>query len=455
MKFCTPLVVAILSAGANAQVENPCTICPDGASLGDKTTCNDLIESVKVYEAGSADCDLFQGSEGYESICCPTPAENPCTLCPDGATAGEDYAPFGGAEDTTTCKEMIDSVKVYETGSEYCEAYQGYESFCCPTPLENSCTICPDGATAGEDYAPGADSEDPTTCKEIIESVKAFETGTEFCELSEGYESICCPTPAENPCTICPNGATAGDDYAPFADEEDPMTITCKDLIDLTKTFEADSDYCKEYKILEVYCCPTLAENPCICPDGVTAGDDVIIPDSDNTTCKDIMDLVKFVDAESDLCDDTMKEGGMVCCPPITTEESTSTVAATTAALKESTSTVVASTAAPESSDAATTVVPEITVAANTVTPVEPEEVLSTVSIDESTSTTTASTASASTAQSAPTTQSTSTSGSATPTAPAPDDVTEYDSGVSIFGSGFSGFAFVSIVSALYAIVSM
>ncbi|KAL3801731.1 hypothetical protein ACHAW5_005831 [Stephanodiscus triporus] len=38
---------------------------------------------------------------------------------------------------------------------------------------DNSCTICPNGATAGDEYAPFAATGDPTTCAELIDAAKS------------------------------------------------------------------------------------------------------------------------------------------------------------------------------------------------------------------------------------------------------------------------------------------
>jgi len=71
---------------------------------------------------------------------------------------------------------------------------------------DNTCIICPNGATAGDDLAQYSDFGDPTTCAEIIDSAKLFENGPKDCGWAEMYKLDCCPTEPENPCIICPNG---------------------------------------------------------------------------------------------------------------------------------------------------------------------------------------------------------------------------------------------------------
>jgi hypothetical protein len=45
---------------------------------------------------------------------------------------------------------------------------------------------------------------------------------------------------ANNPCTICPDGITAGEDILPYTYD----WRTCKDIINATLTFDADSEMC-------------------------------------------------------------------------------------------------------------------------------------------------------------------------------------------------------------------
>ena len=136
---------------------------------------------------------------------------NPCIICPNGVTAGyDDAAPYATFGNNMTCAQAIDAAKLYETGSRDCASSEAYEIACCFTvpenPAMNPCIICPDGITEGYDaYAPWAVIGDPTTCAELIDAAKLHE--------AEGDESSCCLTEIENPCIICPNGATVGDDY--------------------------------------------------------------------------------------------------------------------------------------------------------------------------------------------------------------------------------------------------
>lgn len=92
------------------------------------------------------------------------------------------------------------------------------KSECCPTAPENPCNICPDGAFAGESLVPYVEDDDSRTCKDRIELAASFEAGSELCSLADIDAAYCCPTAnaPKNPCSICPDGATACDEFVPF-----------------------------------------------------------------------------------------------------------------------------------------------------------------------------------------------------------------------------------------------
>ena len=128
-----------------------------------------------------------------ESTSLAPEVENPCTICPNGPDDGyDDIRPY--TDDNRTCKELIDDAKLYETGSDDCGLFEFDELQCCYTPPKNPCIICPDGATAGDDFVPeyAANSEIRGTCKELIEAAKQFESGSDACGLYEIDEAFCC-----------------------------------------------------------------------------------------------------------------------------------------------------------------------------------------------------------------------------------------------------------------------
>jgi hypothetical protein len=127
------------------------------------------------------------------------------------------------------------------------------------TEIENQCVICPNGPSTGfDDYAPYADDEYDRTCAQLIQNALTVESGTADCGWYEFGELECCETQHENPCVICPDGATAGDDYVP---PYDGNFATCGDLIEGATQLRSESDACSLYDIDVSYCCPPLMTN--------------------------------------------------------------------------------------------------------------------------------------------------------------------------------------------------
>ena len=111
-------------------------------------------------------------------------------------------------------------------------AYSGYAAeagFDCP----------PTGQGAADPPAdpPVADAADPPTDPPISAPTEELTTG-------------------DDPCTVCPNGATDSA-YVPFADEAGNV-LTCGDIIVAATAFETGSNDCAYVESLELeqYCCP-------------------------------------------------------------------------------------------------------------------------------------------------------------------------------------------------------
>jgi hypothetical protein len=101
MKLSILALVSILASGVNAQVANPCLVCQHGATAsddfaplaeynGDPATWKSLIDLYNLIEKESGQCEWGQFIAG---LCCSTTCENPCIMCADGATAGNEFAP--------------------------------------------------------------------------------------------------------------------------------------------------------------------------------------------------------------------------------------------------------------------------------------------------------------------------------------------------------------------------
>jgi hypothetical protein len=136
-------------------------------------------------------------------------AEVPCLICPNGAR--DDYAPYT-SKDPITCKgkEIIDNAKLFETGSLWCSRYEVQAMpECCPTPPTTStCNLCPN-ITVSDNYEPYNNGD---TCLVLLDYYARSGFHAKYASCTVGWgahiESHCCPTEANNPCIICPDGAT-------------------------------------------------------------------------------------------------------------------------------------------------------------------------------------------------------------------------------------------------------
>jgi hypothetical protein len=118
-------------------------------------------------------------------------ANNPCILCPDGATAVKDIVPY--SNDNRTCEDIINATLTFDAESEMCLVNaKEDEYYCCPstTTFDDYCNICPDGITAGNNFVhPWSGGE---TCKDLVEEAKLYENGSVGCNYYKGYELRCC-----------------------------------------------------------------------------------------------------------------------------------------------------------------------------------------------------------------------------------------------------------------------
>jgi hypothetical protein len=332
----TTVAITTTTSSSAPETDDPCIICPNGATAGgdfapyaddgDLRTCSDLIDEAKLYETGSDDCGLI---EFHELLCCLSIPENPCNICPDGATAGDDYVPeFEG--NTSPCSDLLWFSNQFESGSDACRLSALIVSYCCTSmpvddTTDDTCIICPNG-TDIDDFAPYVDDGDSRTCADLIDEAKLYETGSDDCGWFEFKELSCCYTIPDNPCNICPEGATAGDDYVPEYAGNSVNRASCKEIIELAKRFKSGSDACGLYDTDVAYCCPSPApvdyfllaqtttpsdlgtdtgvNNPCIiCPNGTDIDNFApYVDDGDSRTCADLIDEAKLYGTGSDEC---------------------------------------------------------------------------------------------------------------------------------------------------------
>lgn len=148
----------------------------------------------------------------------------------DGVTFHGEFEDDEGV--TGTCPSAISrATTAFELGSEKCSiALNKLEHLCCPTPHENPCNLCPDGITndgnfrGGDGYYSSSSSSNTIskafrryTCFDVDSVVKQFESGSETCTSYVDEFDICCgitsPTPAENPTS----GGVAFSGFGAFA----------------------------------------------------------------------------------------------------------------------------------------------------------------------------------------------------------------------------------------------
>jgi len=173
-----------------------------------------------------------------------TEVDNPCIICPDGATAGDDYIPeYEG--NTATCSELIEGAKQFESGSDACGLYDIDVTNCCAPEMTSVCSFCPGGLSNPDLILP---TDDGVTCDMTLTYASSIAETDPDCTTLILAEVLCCapvPTVVDNTCVVCPGGATAGDDYAPYADADGEFMVgdpsTCAELIDAAKQYETGS----------------------------------------------------------------------------------------------------------------------------------------------------------------------------------------------------------------------
>jgi hypothetical protein len=85
MKTCILALVSALAGGVYAQLNDPCILCPDGATVDDDyvpyflaglyTTCGEYVWAASLVPTGSEDCSWY--IESIMADCCFTAPENP------------------------------------------------------------------------------------------------------------------------------------------------------------------------------------------------------------------------------------------------------------------------------------------------------------------------------------------------------------------------------------------
>jgi hypothetical protein len=72
------------------------------------------------------------------------PFVHPCTICPNGTTAADDFVPQPEVGNMYTCQQLIDNGTTYEAGSDTCETkFKPWEQICCPPTIPPSFATSP------------------------------------------------------------------------------------------------------------------------------------------------------------------------------------------------------------------------------------------------------------------------------------------------------------------------
>jgi len=325
-------------------MENPCIACPEGLPEGavdtvvtidgEDDTCANWINDgfISFLEGGTDYCYLSKAP--IESACCPEQVKelaDPCIICPNGFTEGEDTV--ASEIDETTCGELESTSSTISAGGILCESYKLAAFTCCPADasfgswlgessnVTNPCNLCPNGVIdeSALVMAPGDDPENASTCAESLPLYSSLEKESDQCLYSSTLvQQSCCPEEA-NPCEICPGGVSDG---AVLPGDEGEEKLLCSEVVESGMFLPANSEVCESTKVVASFCCPGDVQqqaNPCsICPNGVTIaeGGDFILGDEeeDGLTCNMAVSLSNSVDKESELCSE-ISEAQLLCCP--------------------------------------------------------------------------------------------------------------------------------------------
>ncbi len=244
---------------------DPCDVCAGGITVdptssvggGSPKTCGDLVIDKDTVEGGSDTCDQMKLTE---LVCCPAAPASPCEVCPGGA-ANPGLEVSGGK----TCDELIADAGLVESTSDVCPQLQAAESACCPpavnttaptsSPTANatsleSCRVCPGGITAPDDERIG----DGKTCGGLLGDTSTTSASSLGCQLMKDAQLTCCPTPAVDPCPVCPGGITVAGTTAVGSAGK-----TCEDLLVDRANAEEGSDACAGmFEVAGPVCCPPV-----------------------------------------------------------------------------------------------------------------------------------------------------------------------------------------------------
>ena len=196
--------------------------------------------------------------------------------------------------------------------SDMCAGLQDpFKFFCCPAPADDPCVICAGDITAGEEFVISEEGDDVTTCADVVAYAANVEEASPTCAGVKRAKAAYCPTPVDNPCTLCPAGITVDDGFVVLGSNG----MSCAALAQYVGAAAESSEVCSESKYAEIFYCRTSATRPFpVCAAGLTVEESPCIPDADCATCGDLVYYASGTKEESDMCA-VFREEEKICRP--------------------------------------------------------------------------------------------------------------------------------------------
>ena len=147
---------------------NPCSVC--NGTVEDESivlsqagglTCGTLLTDAIVVEEDSNECTQMKSAE---LTCCPSPAENPCSVC-NGTEVDESVVI--SADGGLTCATLVADALNVEEGSDSCAQMKVAEGTCCP----QAPTMSPIANTTSPTMSPIVNTTAPTVVNTTAPSI--------------------------------------------------------------------------------------------------------------------------------------------------------------------------------------------------------------------------------------------------------------------------------------------
>jgi len=231
-----------------------CSLCDDKQLAWDfpveyyndtTKTCGDIEATFAANEIKAKSKGCSSVKEDYQALCCFTPPDFPCEICPE-YIHWDEAIEFDGEE--STCKEATTMLKREEEFSDICStAKEDMGETCC----YELCNIC--GESLMLDWDAVVEYEgDRIACGDFkpIFGRNEIEEGDETCsDIKDTYRDFCCYTPPSLPCNLCQTETQFMDAYTSVEVDFWGSAMNCSDVYDyLIRRIESDSDTCVSAK---------------------------------------------------------------------------------------------------------------------------------------------------------------------------------------------------------------